>query len=385
MIYLDYNSTTPIDPKVQQSMEPYFNEMYGNAASTTHELGKLSKNAVDSARKIIANSINAKSHELVFTSGATESINLGIIGSSIASTKNNKKIVTTHIEHKAVLDSCKFVKEFGVETTLIDADVNGLINLDQLNDVLDESVILVIVQHVNNEVGSIQPIPEIGSICQNMGIPLMVDAAQSLGKLKIDVKKWGVTYLAGSSHKIYGPKGVGIFYRDSANQYELLPIMYGGGHENGLRSGTLNVPGIVGFGKAIDLAQEQMLKETDRLKTLANLFIDTLKKEKVHFMINGSEKMRVPGNLNICFEGVDADWIILHTPDIAISTGSACTSETIEPSHVLRAMGLNDEITNSSVRISFGRFITENDMKKAAHLLANSVNTFLTRKQEIFG
>ena len=385
MIYLDYNSTTPVDPIVQKSMDPFLNEMYGNAASTTHELGRQSKSAVDGARMAIASCINAKSHEVVFTSGATESLNLGIMGTAIASTKKTKKIITTPIEHKAVLDSCKFVKKFGVDTVFIDVDSNGFINVNQLSDKLDEDVILVVIQHVNNEVGSIEPIPEIGSLCADAKVPLMVDAAQSLGKLTIDVKKWGVTYLAGSSHKIYGPKGVGIFYRNSANKFELSPIIHGGGHEQGLRSGTLNVPGIVGFGRAIEIAQEQMNDETNRLHSLATSFVEKLTNESIDFLVNGSEDNRVPGNLNICFNGVDADWIILHTPEIAISTGSACTTETIEPSHVLRAMGLADEVSNSSVRISFGRFTTEKEMDKAARLLANSVRTYLARKESILG
>ena len=384
MIYLDYNSTTPVDPIVQKSMDPFLNEIYGNAASTTHEFGRQSKSAVDGARMAIASCINAKSHEVVFTSGATESLNLGIMGTAIASTKKTKKIITTPIEHKAVLDSCKFVKQFGVDTVYIDVDSNGFINVNQLSDKLDEDVILVVIQHVNNEVGSIEPIPEIGSLCADAKVPLMVDAAQSLGKLTIDVKKWGVTYLAGSSHKIYGPKGVGIFYRNSANKFELSPIIHGGGHEQGLRSGTLNVPGIVGFGRAIEIAQEQMNDETNRLHSLATSFVEKLNNENIDFLVNGSEDNRVPGNLNICFNGVDADWIILHTPEIAISTGSACTTETIEPSHVLRAMGLADEVSNSSVRISFGRFTTEKEMNEAALLLAKSVKTYLARKQEIF-
>lgn len=385
MIYLDYNSTTPTDPKVQKAMLPYLNDLYGNAASTTHKLGKQSKKAVEDARKVIANCINAKSHEIVFTSGATESLNLGILGTAIASTKSVKKIITTPIEHKAVLDTCKFVKRFDIETVFIDVNSNGLIDINQLNEEMDDDVILVVVQHVNNEVGSIEPIPDIGAICVDNKVPLLVDAAQSLGKLEIDVQKWGVTYLAGSSHKIYGPKGVGIFYRNSFSKYELQPIIHGGGHEQGLRSGTLNVSGIVGFGQAIVLAQDKMDDETNRLRMLADVFIEKLNREGVEYFVNGSQENRVPGNLNICFTGVDADWIILHTPEIAISTGSACTSETIQPSHVLRAMGLDDEYSNSSVRISFGRFTTEEEIKKASLLLANSVKKFLSRKKKVFG
>lgn len=383
-IYLDYNSTTPVDPEVKKAILPFLDDFYGNAASTSHNLGKLANKAVEDARKLISRSINAMPHEVVFTSGATESLNLGIMGTAIASTKKTKKIITTLIEHKAVLDSCKFVKKFGVDTVYIDVDSNGFINVNQLSDKLDEDVILVVIQHVNNEVGSIEPIPEIGSLCAGAKVPLMVDAAQSLGKLTIDVKKWGVTYLAGSSHKIYGPKGVGIFYRNSVNKFELSPIIHGGGHEQGLRSGTLNVPGIVGFGRAIEIAQEQMHDETNRLRLLSTSFIEKLSNEGIDFLVNGSEDNRVPGNLNICFNGVDADWIILHTPEIAISTGSACTTETIEPSHVLRAMGIADEVSNSSVRISFGRFTTEKEMNEAALLLAKSVKTYLARKQEIF-
>jgi len=385
MIYLDYNSTTPVDPHVLKEMQPYFGDKFGNAASKSHLLGQESKKVVYQARKIIAEGINAKTNEIVFTSGATESINLGIVGTVLGSVQDRKKIITTSIEHKAVLDTCTYVKQFGVETLYLDVDANGFIDLKQLEKEIDDEVILVVLQHVNNEIGTIEPISEAGSICSKANIPFMVDAAQSLGKLPIDVKKSNITYLAGSSHKIYGPKGVGIFYKDSMSNSRLQPMIHGGGHEGGLRSGTLNVPGIVGFGKALELAQKNMQNEEKRLRHLANQCVQVLKEEEIDFFVNGSEDCRVAGNLNLCFIGVDADWIILHTPEIAISTGSACTSETIEPSHVLRSLGLADENSNSSVRLSFGRFTTEEEIKKASLLLANSVKTFLSRKEKIFG
>ena len=384
MIYLDYNATTPLDPHVLNEMKPYFNEKFGNAASKSHHFGIESKKAVLQARKIISKNINAKTNELVFTSGATESINLGIIGSVLGSTKDHKKIITSSIEHKAVLDTCNFVKQFGVEIVYLSVDSMGFINPADFEKVIDGDVILVVLQHVNNEIGTIQQINELGAISAKFKIPFMVDAAQSLGKLTIDVKKSNITYLAASSHKIYGPKGVGVFYKDSTSDAKLQPIMHGGGHEGGIRSGTLNVPGIVGFGKAIDIAGESMLNEEKRLTNLSKQCIKVLKEEGIDFTINGSEDSRIAGNLNLCFDGVDADWIILHTPEIAISTGSACTSETIEPSHVLRSLGLKDENLNSSVRLSFGRFTTKEEIKKASYLLANSVKEFLKKREKIF-
>ena len=384
MIYLDYNATTPLDPQVLNEMKPYFNEKFGNAASKSHHLGKESKKAVLQARKIISNNINAKTNELIFTSGATESINLGIFGTVLGSIKDRKKIITSSIEHKAVLDTCNFVKQFGVEIIYLTVDSKGFINPSDFEKVIDGDVILVVLQHVNNEIGTIQPINELGAICAKFKIPFMVDAAQSLGKLTIDVKKSNITYLAASSHKIYGPKGVGVFYKDSMSDAILQPIIHGGGHEGGIRSGTLNVPGIVGFGKAIDIAEGFMPNEEKRLSNLSKQCIKVLRQEGINFTINGSEKSRIAGNLNLCFDGVDADWIILHTPEIAISTGSACTSETIEPSHVLRSLGLKDENLNSSVRISFGRYTTEKEINKASYLLAKSVKEFLEKKEKIF-
>ena len=384
-IYLDYNSTTPTDPSVVKSMLPFFTDQFGNAASTTHDFGIQAKKAINKSRRSIAGLINSKPSEIIFTSGATEAINIAITGLVLGRTKSKNKIITTTIEHKAILDTCKFAEQFGVKTEFLEPNQSGIIKHRDLNELIDNHTLLVSVQHVNNEIGTIQPIHEIGKICIKNNIPLLVDAAQSIGKVPIDIKEMGVSLLAGSSHKIYGPKGVGFLYLDSKVKKQLKTIIHGGGHEQGLRSGTLNVPGIIGFGKAIELSQQNMKNEEKRLQHLAKLSIKILEDERIEFFVNGSEDYRVAGNLNLCFPRVDADWIILHTPEIAISTGSACTSETIEPSHVLRSLGLADENSNSSVRLSFGRFTTEEEIKKASLLLANSVKTFLSRKEKFFG
>ncbi len=366
-------------------MLPFFTDQFGNAASTTHDFGIQAKKAINKSRRSIAGLINSKPSEIIFTSGATEAINIAITGLVLGRTKSKNKIITTTIEHKAILDTCKFAEQFGVKTEFLEPNQSGIIKHRDLNELIDNHTLLVSVQHVNNEIGTIQPIHEIGKICIKNNIPLLVDAAQSIGKVPIDIKEMGVSLLAGSSHKIYGPKGVGFLYLDSKVKKQLKTIIHGGGHEQGLRSGTLNVPGIIGFGKAIELSQQNMKNEEKRLQHLAKLSIKILEDERIEFFVNGSEDYRVAGNLNLCFPRVDADWIILHTPEIAISTGSACTSETIEPSHVLRSLGLADENSNSSVRLSFGRFTTEEEIKKASLLLANSVKTFLSRKEKFFG
>ncbi len=384
MIYLDYNATTPLDPKVLEAMLPYMEKKYGNASSTTHVFGKMASRAVERARKIFIKAINAThSKEIVFTSGATESINTVIIGTVLANHTKKYKILTTAIEHKAVLDTCKFVERFGIKTEYIAVDHEGIVDLNSLKRKLDDEVVLVAIQHVNNEIGTIQPIAEIGDICDNSKIPLLVDAAQSLGKIPIDVRDWKITYLAGSSHKIYGPKGIGLLYKNSFSCFDFVPLIHGGGHQYGLRSGTLNVPGIVGFSKAIEIAIRKMKVESYELTKLGNIFLKSLESEEIDYFINGSSIQRIAGNLNFCFPGVDADWIILNNPEIAISTGSACTSESLTPSHVLRVIGLNDDEINQSLRISFGRFTIKEELIKSAHLISNSIKSFLSRKLEV--
>jgi len=383
LIYLDYNATTPTDPSVVESMLPYITNQFGNAASTTHDFGKQAKKAVSKSRRTIAGLINAKPSEIIFTSGATEAINIAITGLVLGRQKSKNKIITTTVEHKAVLDTCKFAENFGVITEYLEPDQSGIVKQLNLEKLIDNNTLLVAVQQVNNEIGTIQPIREIGRICLEKNIPLFVDAAQSIGKVSINVKEMGVSLLAGSSHKIYGPKGVGFLYLDSIVKKQLKPIIHGGGHEKGLRPGTLNVPSIVGFGKAIDLVIENMDKEVKIIDNLNKSFLSSLDDWKIDYKINGSMSNRVAGNLNICFNGVDADWLILHTPDVAISTGSACTSETIEPSHVLKAIGLPNEDSNSSIRISFGRFTTQKQINKAATLIAKSVKTFLDKKKMV--
>ena len=381
-VYLDYNSTTPVDPEVYQAMQPYFLDSFGNASSVNHQFGVQAKAAIDHSRKIIAHAVGCRTKEIIFTGSATESINLAIKGIANSSDNPLKKIITLRSEHKAVLDTLEYMSELGVEVELLDVDEQGYIDLDNLNESIDKNTILVAILHGNNEIGTIQPIKKIGAMCEQFGIPLFVDGAQTFGKISLDVKEMNIALFAGSGHKIYGPKGVGFLYK--RDDIHIPPLLHGGGHEQGYRSGTHNIPGIVGLGKAAELALSDISGNSMMLEKLSKLFLDTIDQENIDYSINGPIINRLPGNLNLCFHGVESDWLILHTPSIAISTGSACTSETITPSHVLRAIGLKNDDINSSVRISFGNYTTEEEAVMSAKDISASVRNYIKKKEEIF-
>lgn len=380
-IFLDYNSTTPVDPEIFQKIKHLNSEQYGNPASVNHSFGQKSKKIIDSSRIQLASGIGCNTDEIIFTSGATESLNMAIKGIVTASKKNKKHIITTNIEHKAVIDSLEFVEKHGVAIEYLPVDEFGYVSLESIENAIKEETILVAILHGNNEIGTIQPISKIGMICKKFKIPFLVDAAQTFGKMDIDVNESNISMLSGSAHKIYGPKGSGFLYKK--NEIQIDPLIHGGGHEMGLRSGTLNVFGVAGLALAFKVMIENRENEIGKLKEHTELFIENLKKSGVDYYINGPTQDRLPGNINFCLRGVDADWLTSMLPDIALARGSACTSETIQPSHVLRGIGLSDEDANSSLRASFGRFTTENDINYATDKIAENVKKYLSKKKSL--
>lgn len=383
-VYLDYNSTTPADPRVLEAMLPYFSEKFGNAASKTHSFGWVAEAAVEKAREQVAKLIGATPHEIIFTSGATESINLAIKGvwemySDVMSPSGGGEgggrnhIVTVSTEHKAVLDTCKYLETKGAQVTYLPVNHEGLIDIQQLQNAITPSTILVCVMFANNETGVIQPVNEIAQIVHEKGCIFMTDATQAAGKINVDVESDGIDLLCMSSHKLYGPKGSGaLFVRRKNPRVNLSPLIHGGGHERGLRSGTLNVPAIVGFGKACEIAQHEVWDDAQRISQLRTLleqsFIDI-----GNVFVNGSIKNRLPNVANLSFSRIKADELIAQLKDIAVSTGSACTSAIPEPSHVLKAMGFSDEHAYSSVRFSLGRYTTKEEIDYTVKKVAGAV------------
>jgi cysteine desulfurase len=362
-IYLDHHATTPVDPRVLEAMLPWFGAKFGNAASRSHRFGWEAETAVDQARKRIASLIGATAREIVFTSGATESNNLAIKGIGA------RHIVTMATEHKAVLDP---VNRLGVPATILAPRPDGRIDLDQLREAIRPETGLVSILYANNEIGTIQPVREIGAICREKGVPFHCDAAQALGKLRIDVEADGIDLMSLSAHKMYGPKGAGALYV-RRRKVRLTSQMDGGGHEFGIRSGTLNVPGIVGFGAACALADAEMAAESERLGALRDRLLAALEGGIDGLTVNGSMDHRLPGNLNVSFPGIDAEALLMSLPEIALSTGSACSSATVEPSHVLRAIGVPPDLAHASVRFGLGRFNTEEEIDYSASRLVTSV------------
>ena len=373
-IYLDNQATTPLDPSVLDAMMPYLTSKFGNAASRSHAFGWEAKEAVDIAREQVATLIGATSQEIIFTSGATESINLALKGSApIEPTK--KHIITFTTEHKAVLDICEFLENSGFEITYLPVNSDGLIDLKKLKLAIRKDTFLISILHANNEIGVIQPITEIGEICNTHNLIFHVDAAQSVGKIPIDVEKMNIHLLSISAHKIYGPKGCGALYIRRKNpRIELTPIIHGGGHEKGFRSGTLAVHNIVGLGKACEISQQQMAEESTRIKLLRDKLLDGLKSEIPNLIINGTMAYRLPGNLNVCFPSTKSDSIMMSMRDIALSSGSACTSASIQPSHVLKALGLTKEQSHASIRFGIGRFNTEAEIDHTIEKVVKTVN-----------
>jgi len=374
-IYLDYSATTPVDERVAEKMCTYLTRdgVFGNPASRSHAFGWDAEAAVEEARMNIASLVGANPKEIVFTSGATESDNLAIKGVAHFYKKNGKHIVTCKTEHKAVLDTCRQLEREGYEVTYLDPEPNGLLDLKKLENALRDDTILVSVMHVNNEIGVIQDIAAIGELCRDRKIIFHVDAAQSPGKVPINLEELKVDLMSFSAHKVYGPKGIGALYVQRKPRVRLEAQMHGGGHERGMRSGTLATHQIVGMGEAFRIAKEEMEEENKRILALRNRLWDGLKDmEEVY--INGDMDHRIPGNINISFNYVEGESLLMALKDLAISSGSACTSASLEPSYVLRALGRNDELAHSSIRFSIGRFTTEQDIDYTIEHVRTAVN-----------
>jgi cysteine desulfurase len=373
-IYLDYSSTTPVDPRVAAKMAECLTSdgIFGNPASRSHRFGWVAEEAVDIARNQIAELVNADPREIVFTSGATESNNLGIKGAANFYAKQGKHIITVKTEHKAVLDTCRQLEREGFEVTYLTPEPNGLLDLDKLVAAIRPDTILVSVMHVNNEIGVIQDIAAIGEICRPRKILFHVDAAQSTGKVQIDLDKLKVDLMSFSAHKTYGPKGIGALYVRRKPRVRLEAQMHGGGHERGMRSGTMATHQIVGMGEAFRIAKLEMGAENERLMMLRNRLWNGIKDIEAVY-INGDMESRIAGNLNVSFAYVEGESLIMALKDMAVSSGSACTSASLEPSYVLRALGLNDELAHSSIRFTMGRFTTEAEIDYVIGVIRNAI------------
>jgi len=373
-IYMDNQATSPLDPRVLEAMMPYFTTRFGNAASRNHSFGWEAEQAVETAREQIARLIGATAKEVIFTSGATESNNLAIKGVAEMYKEKGNHIITAATEHKAVLDTCKRLEKYGYRVTYLPVQADGLINIEDLKRAMDDKTILVTIMAANNEIGVLQPIDEIGRICKEKGVLFHSDAVQALGKMPLDVNKSNIALMSLTGHKLYGPKGVGALYVRRKNpRVQLSAIIDGGGHERGMRSGTLNVPGIVGFGKACEIAMQEMPTESKRLAALRDRLKDKLLKNLDETHVNGSMEHRLPGNLNISFVYVEGESLLMGINDIAVSSGSACTSATLEPSYVLKALGLGDDVAHSSIRFGIGRFNTEAEIDYVADRMIDTV------------
>ena len=371
-IYLDYSATTPVDPRVAQKMIPYLTEQFGNPASRSHSYGWTAEEAVENAREEIAKLVNCDSKEVVWTSGATESINLALKGAANFYKTKGKHIITVKTEHKATLDTVRELERQGFEATYLEVKDNGLIDMDVLRASLRADTILVSVMFVNNEIGVIQPIAEIGEICREKGIVFHVDAAQATGKVLVDLQALKVDLMSFSAHKTYGPKGMGALFVRRKPRIRLEAQMHGGGHERGFRSGTLATHQIVGMGEAFRLARLEMQAENERIRMLRDRLLAGIKDmEEVY--VNGDLDHRVPHNLNVSFNFVEGESLIMGIKELAVSSGSACTSASLEPSYVLRALGRNDELAHSSIRFTIGRFTTEADVDFAIKLLTERI------------
>lgn len=367
-IYLDNNATTQLDPRVLEAMLPYFTEFFGNAASRNHEFGWKAEEGVEAARETIARAIGADPKEIVFTSGATESDNLAIKGVAEMYRSKGDHIITVTTEHKAVIDTCKALERNGFRVTYLPVNKEGFISLDELRAAITDKTTLVSVMHGNNEIGTIQDIAAIGAICREKGVLFHTDATQTVGKIPFNVDELNVDLASFTAHKMYGPKGVGALYvRKRKPRVRLVSQMDGGGHERNMRSGTLNVPGIVGFGKALELAVQEMEKDTEHATRLRNKMWTSLQSALDELYINGPDPIvdgdkRLPGNLNVSFSYVEGEAMMMGIKDIAVSSGSACTSASLEPSYVLKALGVGEDLAHSSIRFGIGRFTTQEEI-----------------------
>ena len=358
-IYMDNHATSPMDPRVLEAMLPYFGAKFGNAASRNHSFGWEAEQAVEQAREQIARLIGATAKEIIFTSGATESNNLAIKGIAEMYRERGNHIITQVTEHKAVLDTCKRLEKYGYRVTYLPVKADGLIDLDDLRRAIDDKTILVTIMSANNEIGVLQPVAEIGRICHEKGVIFHTDAVQAVGKVPVDVQAMNIDVLSLTAHKIYGPKGVGALYVRRRNpRVQIAAQIDGGGHERGMRSGTLNVPGIVGLGKACEIAMQEMATEAERLRAMRDHLRARMEAELDYVEVNGSWEHRLPGNLNMSFIYVEGESLLMGINDVAVSSGSACTSATLERSYVLKALGLGDDVAHSSIRFGLGRFNT---------------------------
>ncbi|MBV8207354.1 MAG: IscS subfamily cysteine desulfurase [Acidobacteria bacterium] len=374
-IYMDNHATTPVDPRVLEEMLPYFTDKFGNSASRNHVFGWTAEEGVEQARERIARLIGATTKEIVFTSGATESDNLAIKGAAEMYREKGNHVITAVTEHKAVLDTCKRLEKYGYRVTYLPVQKNGLIDLDDLKRAIDDKTILVTIMAANNEIGVLQPVAEIGKLCHERGVLFHSDATQAVGKVPMDVQKMNIDIMSISGHKMYGPKGVGALYVRRKNpRVQLAAIIDGGGHERGMRSGTLNVPGIVGLGKACSIAQEEMPAEIKRLGGLRDRLKERIMGRLDEVFVNGTMEHRLPNNLNISFAYVEGESLLMGINDIAVSSGSACTSATLEPSYVLKALGTGDDLAHSSIRFGIGRFNTEAEVDYVADRVVETVN-----------
>ena len=371
-IYLDYSATTPVDPRVAQKMIPFLTEQFGNAASRSHAYGWEAEKAVEEARGHVAALLNADPKEIIWTSGATEGNNLAIKGAANFYKGKGKHIVTMKTEHKAVLDTVRELERQGFEATYLDPEQDGLLDLEKFKAAIRPDTVLVSVMMVNNEIGVIQPIVEIGEICRAKGIIFHCDAVQAAGKIPVDLQQLKVDLLTVTAHKVYGPKGIGALYVRRKPRVRIEPQIHGGGHERGLRSGTLPTHQIVGMGEAFRIAKLEMAAESERIRALRDRLLNGFKDmEEVY--VNGDMERRIPGNLNISFNFVEGESLIMGIKDVAVSSGSACTSASLEPSYVLRALGRSDELAHSSIRFTIGRFTTEEEIDYAVKLLRSKI------------
>lgn len=373
-IYLDNHATTPLDPRVLNAMLPYFTEHFGNAASRNHPFGWQAEEAVEKARKQVADLVGANAKEIVFTSGATESNNLALKGVAQMYAEKGHHIITAASEHKAVLDTCKHLEKEGCRVTYLPLQHDGLIDLEMLQGAITDKTILVSIMYANNEIGVLQPVREIGRICKERGVLFHTDGVQAVGKVPVNVIADNIDLMSITAHKFYGPKGVGALYvRRKSPRVQVTAQIDGGGHERGMRSGTLNVPGIAGFGEAAAIAKREMAEEAARLRELRDWLKDKLMSELDEVYINGSWEHRLPHNLNMSFAYVEGESLLMGINDIAVSSGSACTSATLEPSYVLKALGMGDDLAHSSIRFGLGRFNTREEVEYSAERLIDVV------------
>ena len=373
-IYMDNHATTRVDPRVVEAMLPYFTEIYGNASSRSHSYGWNAEKVVDQAREQVGALIGASGREIVWTSGATESDNLAIKGAAEFYKDRGRHIITSAIEHKAVLDSCKRLEREGFDVTYLPVGTDGLVTAESVRDAMTDKTILVSIMLANNEIGTVNPVDEIGAVVKEKGALFHIDAVQGTGKIPFDVEKSKADLVSLSAHKMYGPKGVGALYVRRKPRVRLTALIDGGGHERGMRSGTLNVPGIVGFGKAAELAQAEMVEESARVLAMRERLRKGIQSRISDTFVNGSMEHRLPGNLNISFAYVEGEAMLMALKDVAVSSGSACTSASLEPSYVLRALGVEEEMAHTSIRFGIGRFNTDEEVDYVIDLVARKVD-----------